>query len=284
MYEWHLYVALFQAGTLTKHEFHCNSHSYEMWLTRLPFSGLHLHPPLQSWPAQGSLGSAPCRHKKTSRILQTMLSDHVRWIFCASPDILMLEKSPAHVKKLVNKSHFSCRAWGTAATERESLFEIPSWMKEEQKQTRRQKNRSRRAETSVTTRSHGCESCISANLADLQRFKRGKGIWTGFKKGSDPVGAETGCWLKKCKIVLEPRSNYASNITCATAYCSYKQCFCAGLTVCLWPLFASCSALFLQQQFPRRQMGQSFTTNPSPQAPFFEIQTSFDYNQSQVSE
>ncbi len=34
------------------------------WLTLLPFSGLHLHPWLQSWPAHGSSNLAPCRETK----------------------------------------------------------------------------------------------------------------------------------------------------------------------------------------------------------------------------
>lgn len=39
-------------------------HVDKTWLTLLPFSGLHLHPPLQSRPPHGSSDLGPCRNKE----------------------------------------------------------------------------------------------------------------------------------------------------------------------------------------------------------------------------
>lgn len=41
-------------------------------LTLLPFSGLHLHPLLQSNPAQGSSGFTPCKNKDTPGVIKNV--------------------------------------------------------------------------------------------------------------------------------------------------------------------------------------------------------------------
>lgn len=102
-------------------------------------------------------------------------------------------------------SNSDCRAWGTAAR---VFAQIPSWIKP-------------KTETEIPVRSPWImwiwriNSCVSEKFADLWEFKRDNGIQTRFRKESDPVTADTGCWLTKCNCKCY---NYILSVTCMLTF------------------------------------------------------------------
>lgn len=123
-------------------------------LTLLPFSGLHLHPLLQSSPAHGSFGSKPCRGKDKERTGRyNKYLNHI-FVFALENCWLIKANKSAFPFLLCKRLHVQAWVWIL------SLHKSPH----ESKKTIKQRARSMDS-------SDPC-SCLRLELADLQPFRK----------------------------------------------------------------------------------------------------------------
>lgn len=120
-------------------------HVDKMWLTLLPFSGLHLHPPLQSRPPHGSSDLGPCRNKEREGDYKQCFGD-------------------------INVSN---HCWCQCQTFPLTLHELSlKYRKNSNKKTENIHKRAQRRLVFV----RNPNSCMSEKLADVQRFQKGKRV------------------------------------------------------------------------------------------------------------